>query len=108
VINNYVEYDQTSIVRSFDQILSPDALFVENHCSPYLNHDIKQLYITNPTHFHREFFRNRLALKRKIFPIVDSYAHLMFQHLVSFSQRSEEHTSELQSRFDLVCRLLLE
>src|SRR5207249_12212922 len=25
-----------------------------------------------------------------------------------FSRRSEEHTSELQSRFDLVCRLLLE
>src|SRR5207249_5599586 len=27
---------------------------------------------------------------------------------VSLSVRSEEHTSELQSRFDLVCRLLLE
>src|SRR5699024_12113795 len=27
---------------------------------------------------------------------------------VSTSSRSEEHTSELQSRFDLVCRLLLE
>src|SRR5699024_11973242 len=26
----------------------------------------------------------------------------------SLSNRSEEHTSELQSRFDLVCRLLLE
>src|SRR5207249_9452223 len=26
----------------------------------------------------------------------------------SSSMRSEEHTSELQSRFDLVCRLLLE
>src|SRR5699024_12797039 len=26
----------------------------------------------------------------------------------TFSIRSEEHTSELQSRFDLVCRLLLE
>src|SRR5699024_12257677 len=26
----------------------------------------------------------------------------------SFGTRSEEHTSELQSRFDLVCRLLLE
>src|SRR5699024_11651821 len=25
-----------------------------------------------------------------------------------FTMRSEEHTSELQSRFDLVCRLLLE
>src|SRR5699024_12086597 len=27
---------------------------------------------------------------------------------VKFGARSEEHTSELQSRFDLVCRLLLE
>src|SRR5438067_10242429 len=27
---------------------------------------------------------------------------------VSTADRSEEHTSELQSRFDLVCRLLLE
>src|SRR5699024_12089693 len=26
----------------------------------------------------------------------------------SYGERSEEHTSELQSRFDLVCRLLLE
>src|SRR5699024_12758591 len=29
-------------------------------------------------------------------------------HHFAFDQRSEEHTSELQSRFDLVCRLLLE
>src|SRR5207249_6629401 len=29
-------------------------------------------------------------------------------HLLSNFSRSEEHTSELQSRFDLVCRLLLE
>src|SRR5437868_9710342 len=28
--------------------------------------------------------------------------------IVANSNRSEEHTSELQSRFDLVCRLLLE
>src|SRR5699024_11322930 len=27
---------------------------------------------------------------------------------IQFGWRSEEHTSELQSRFDLVCRLLLE
>src|SRR5207249_11873364 len=31
------------------------------------------------------------------------HAFLLFQRI-----RSEEHTSELQSRFDLVCRLLLE
>src|SRR5699024_11375249 len=29
-------------------------------------------------------------------------------NLLSYYKRSEEHTSELQSRFDLVCRLLLE
>src|SRR5699024_11846693 len=28
--------------------------------------------------------------------------------MMSHEKRSEEHTSELQSRFDLVCRLLLE
>src|SRR5437868_11447045 len=30
------------------------------------------------------------------------------KYLHEGGQRSEEHTSELQSRFDLVCRLLLE
>src|SRR5699024_12086518 len=30
------------------------------------------------------------------------------EHGVPHIKRSEEHTSELQSRFDLVCRLLLE
>src|SRR5207249_10271612 len=33
---------------------------------------------------------------------------LRLNRLKWLSQRSEEHTSELQSRFDLVCRLLLE
>src|SRR5699024_11994466 len=31
-----------------------------------------------------------------------------FNKYVRIKRRSEEHTSELQSRFDLVCRLLLE
>src|SRR5699024_11935420 len=31
-----------------------------------------------------------------------------FQLTKALTERSEEHTSELQSRFDLVCRLLLE
>src|SRR5699024_12700987 len=30
------------------------------------------------------------------------------RHSLEYKKRSEEHTSELQSRFDLVCRLLLE
>src|SRR5438874_7751477 len=42
--------------------------------------------------------------------IQDRYAHLSAAHLVALADemRSEEHTSELQSRRDLVCRLLLE
>src|SRR5699024_11744602 len=31
-----------------------------------------------------------------------------YEHSIFVNERSEEHTSELQSRFDLVCRLLLE
>src|SRR5437773_9189109 len=31
-----------------------------------------------------------------------------FRHSCKFARRSEEHTSELQSHHDLVCRLLLE
>src|SRR5699024_11276569 len=31
-----------------------------------------------------------------------------YQEIKKILKRSEEHTSELQSRFDLVCRLLLE
>src|SRR5699024_11797481 len=37
-----------------------------------------------------------------------AYALLLRQYNVIYPVRSEEHTSELQSRFDLVCRLLLE
>src|SRR5207249_6903012 len=44
----------------------------------------------------------------------ETSAHLVHPYdddriiVVGMYQRSEEHTSELQSRFDLVCRLLLE
>src|SRR5699024_11341645 len=37
-----------------------------------------------------------------------SHSHVyLIYFFFSFTCRSEEHTSELQSRFDLVCRLLL-
>src|SRR5699024_11326907 len=47
---------------------------------------------------------------QKVFEVF--YKALKGKRLIVFSglfkERSEEHTSELQSRFDLVCRLLLE
>src|SRR5699024_12111581 len=38
----------------------------------------------------------------------NSRFRLILQLPFSHNRRSEEHTSELQSRFDIVCRLLLE
>src|SRR5437867_13045012 len=38
----------------------------------------------------------------------DSVIEILSQIVGNESQRSEEHTSELQSPYDLVCRLLLE
>src|SRR2546421_5370470 len=45
--------------------------------------------------------RNREGRQAVLIKALDQLAH-------SVSARSEEHTSELQSRSDLVCRLLLE
>src|SRR5690349_22229627 len=42
------------------------------------------------------------------FYLVGSNFHMMPAFEILHSTRSEEHTSELQSRRDLVCRLLLE
>src|SRR5207249_7483464 len=42
----------------------------------------------------------------KMVRLKDSHRAVKFSRINIF--RSEEHTSELQSRFDLVCRLLLE
>src|SRR5438067_8264106 len=44
---------------------------------------------------------NELIKKGFLITVIYNSAHVC-------SMRSEEHTSELQSRFDLVCRLLLE
>src|SRR5206468_8075261 len=48
-------------------------------------------------------FRSKAVPKdpARAFPLLESYARVRLE-------RSEEHTSELQSRSDLVCRLLLE
>src|SRR5438105_9574793 len=51
--------------------------------------------------------RDRDAVRRAV-DGVDAVVHFAAAVGVGQSMRSEEHTSELQSRVDLVCRLLLE
>src|SRR5699024_12231574 len=48
------------------------------------------------------------ALASIIIIVISAIAIYLFHHVKKKEpKRSEEHTSELQSRFDLVCRLLL-
>src|SRR2546422_6225622 len=56
----------------------------------------------------------KVVIKRgqmKLFYVIDGKVALHYtgdRHLLEAGDRSEEHTSELQSRLHLVCRLLLE
>src|SRR5699024_11744859 len=45
---------------------------------------------------------------RKWYSAAGNRMNIFWAFISGFGKRSEEHTSELQSRFDLVCRLLLE
>src|SRR5690606_42009392 len=58
-----------------------------------------------------ETIRQRAAGRAQLFPPCGSAGvtyPLLLQRDIEFILRSEEHTSELQSREKLVCRLLLE
>src|SRR2546430_10360359 len=51
----------------------------------------------------------KLHLRLDLAPVVHGFAeHVQEPAEAGFSDRSEEHTSELQSQSNLVCRLLLE
>src|SRR5699024_12098047 len=56
------------------------------------------------------FFSSLLSLRLSFLPGILRFPlpRLPGQRYRGYRSRSEEHTSELQSRFDLVCRLLLE
>src|SRR5207247_10617581 len=58
----------------------------------------------NPKEFYGRPFQAETVILGVLFPALQP--HRKIQGLVT--ARSEEHTSELQSRVDLVCRLLLE
>src|SRR5699024_12332434 len=55
------------------------------------------------------FMRYSLKARRQVKTVtMDMYSPYISLVEACFPNRSEEHTSELQSRFELVCRLLLE
>src|SRR5699024_9523321 len=67
---------------------------------PLLLDDSREIMLWGPEEKQENFFRTRDRIQETRLPRSGAGA--------SSEIRSEEHTSELQSRFDLVCRLLLE
>src|SRR5699024_12773421 len=66
-----------------------------------------------PPEDYRAMIEHRLGgiVSQAVVDIVDFHSGRnpgKLLELLEYTSRSEEHTSELQSRFDLVCRLLLE
>src|SRR5688572_30923175 len=63
---------------------------------------IRRSYLAETRRVALEFLRHNLQL------IVFAQSRLAVEILTTYLKRSEEHTSELQSQSNLVCRLLLE
>src|SRR5699024_11284218 len=71
---------------------------------------IKRIICKQVTNLHALLSYRHIGQQYHPWIIQMQYAGLALQldkYNHSFVARSEEHTSELQSRFDLVCRLLL-
>src|SRR3712207_7229258 len=58
--------------------------------------------------YHRGFHLHLFYVRHFHIPLVVSFGIRSEYSFLNFAVRSEEHTSELQSRQYLVCRLLLE
>src|SRR5699024_12624214 len=89
----------------FDQTSTPDTYTLSLHDALpiFIDFDFKALALANIAYpvYTQASKRtdNSLSLRVEDFCL---------GHDIDNNTRSEEHTSELQSRFDLVCRLLLE
>src|SRR5699024_12306695 len=95
--------------RSSDLLISPKIvpkiqLIKKGGCFEYhavIADKIKYRYV------HRASICPALGMDRRSFFMPKPMGKYKRLEVFYLSKRSEEHTSELQSRFDLVCRLLL-
>src|SRR5207253_10734544 len=84
------------------------TLFRSRRCGPSAARPRQQLRRHAPVAFPRQMVCLGLARSHRPVGADLAAAWAAVARLVSFGERSEEHTSELQSRGHLVCRLLLE
>src|SRR5699024_11992123 len=87
----------------------------------YIKKELKTSFVCMIKTHISEGIQHHLKQKMDLFLMMDRIFHLpmikgcrncwqkmLISSMKRLKPRSEEHTSELQSRFDLVCRLLLE
>src|SRR5699024_12594628 len=87
-----------------NSLLNISCIKVDNECTSVILHSF-------PTRRSSDLIWNHTiseTLVRNAFVIFSVFFSAFLLGTGILSLRSEEHTSELQSRFDLVCRLLLE
>src|SRR5699024_12253922 len=89
-----------------------DALPISRCFCPYLNGELFKMqlvqYSVRPSGAHLAETGGQSVPLKSADQIKSPWLLSVRSEEQLYSPRSEEHTSELQSRFDLVCRLLLE
>src|SRR5207249_5683190 len=98
-----------STAQDFDRLRNT-LVWVAEH-SPYYRRTFDAAGVRPADLRTYDDFRARVPRTEKTDLAANQRAHPPFGEFLAVPRaeiRSEEHTSELQSRFDLVCRLLLE
>src|SRR5699024_1940424 len=93
-----VEARKEQFFTELVELISPyilDNSILDAAASKFITRGIASAVMVLAMHWAEEFRNNNAA-------------HSTMTLEAAVNHRSEEHTSELQSRFDLVCRLLLE
>src|SRR5699024_12857219 len=103
-----ISYVQTLDLHSFPTRRSSDLKGgIDDTIRYAVENDVDEIYSTispeqNPAIYELAATANKNLIHFRFVPDLHSFVNR------NYYLRSEEHTSELQSRFDLVCRLLLE
>src|SRR5699024_12494921 len=90
---------------------SPSAFFSYRSPAPRAPHSFPTRRSSDLRHFCQNdahLFVTPSQIKSEVANVCDLIFEVYKDFGITDYRRSEEHTSELQSRFDLVCRLLLE
>src|SRR5690606_40989183 len=98
---------ETKVHQPFSDVFFTDAagFFQRTQIQQaFVSHKTMGAFIKNRV-MVTQFLRHVVSVKNRVF---GSLTHASLAHHPDIHPRSEEHTSELQSRENLVCRLLLE